>query len=241
MARILIVEDEPAMRMGLKDNFEAESYEVEMAVDGQEGLDKVRNGQFDLIVLDVMMPKMSGFDVCKALRKMGIMTPIIFLTAKSEEIDKVLGLELGADDYLTKPFSVRELTARVKAILRRVELFSGPEKEKETEILYFNELVVDKNKRKVMLFDERVDLTPKEFDLLALMASNPGTSYSRERLLKLIWGYEFDGYEHTVNSHINRLETFLCNIISKPKYILTNWGIGYRFNDDLNEEENVKR
>ncbi len=209
-----------------------------MVIDhGDEALQVALKMEFDIIILDVMLPGKDGLEICRALRAAEIRTPILMLTARSEEIDKVLGLEMGADDYLTKPFSVRELIARVKAIMRRVDILSTPAKDPDSETLYFEELVIDKNKRKVILDNERVDLTPKEFDLLALMASNPGTSYSRERLLSIIWGYEFAGYEHTVNSHINRLRVKIEKDLSKPKYILTTWGIGYRFNDELINEE----
>lgn len=237
---VLIVEDDKDISGLIDIHLKDMGLETMVVNHGGDALEVGLKMRFDIILLDVMLPGKDGLEICRTLRSSGVKTPILMLTARSEEIDKVLGLEMGADDYLTKPFSVRELTARVKAILRRVELMSTPEKEPDSEILYFNELVVDKNKRKVMLFDERIDLTPKEFDLLALMASNPGTSYSRERLLKLIWGYEFDGYEHTVNSHINRLRVKIEKDLSKPRYILTTWGIGYRFNDDLNDEENVK-
>ena len=236
---VLIVEDDKDISGLIEIHLQDMGCETMVIDHGGDALEVALKMRFDIILLDVMLPGKDGLEICRSLRAAGIKTPILMLTARSEEIDKVLGLEMGADDYLTKPFSVRELTARVKAILRRVELFSTPEKEPDSEILYFNELVIDKNKRKVMLDNERIDLTPKEFDLLSLMASNPGTSYSRERLLKLIWGYEFDGYEHTVNSHINRLRVKIEKDLSKPKYILTTWGIGYRFNDDLNEEENV--
>lgn len=238
---VLIVEDDKDISGLIEIHLKDMGLETMIIDHGGDALEVALKMKFDIILLDVMLPGKDGLEICRELRSAGVKTPILMLTARSEEIDKVLGLEMGADDYLTKPFSVRELTARVKAILRRVELMSTPEKEPDAGILYFNELVVDKNKRKVMLFDERIDLTPKEFDLLALMATNPGTSYSRERLLKLIWGYEFDGYEHTVNSHINRLRVKIEKDLSKPKYILTTWGIGYRFNDDLNDEENVKQ
>lgn len=238
---VLIVEDDKDISGLIEIHLKDMGLETMIIDHGGDALEVALKMRFDIILLDVMLPGKDGLEICRSLRAAGVKTPILMLTARSEEIDKVLGLEMGADDYLTKPFSVRELTARVKAILRRADLMSAPEKEADAEILYFNELVVDKNKRKVMLFDERIDLTPKEFDLLALMASNPGTSYSRERLLKLIWGYEFAGYEHTVNSHINRLRVKIEKDLSKPKYILTTWGIGYRFNDDLNDEENVKQ
>lgn len=237
---VLIVEDDKDISGLIEIHLRDMGCETMVIDHGGDALEVALKMKFDIILLDVMLPGKDGLEICRSLRAAGVKTPILMLTARSEEIDKVLGLEMGADDYLTKPFSVRELTARVKAILRRVELFNAPEKEADSEILYFQELVIDKNKRKVMLDNERIDLTPKEFDLLSLMATNPGTSYSRERLLKLIWGYEFDGYEHTVNSHINRLRVKIEKDLSKPRFILTTWGIGYRFNDDLNEEENVK-
>ena len=236
---VLIVEDDKDISGLIEIHLKDMGCETMVIDHGGDALEVALKMKFDIILLDVMLPGKDGLEICRSLRAAGIKTPILMLTARSEEIDKVLGLEMGADDYLTKPFSVRELTARVKAILRRVELFNAPEKEVESEVLNFQELIIDKSKRKVMLDNEHIDLSPKEFALLSLMASNPGTSYSRERLLKLIWGYEFDGYEHTVNSHINRLRVKIEKDLSKPRYILTTWGIGYRFNDDLNEEENV--
>ena len=152
------------------------------------------------------------------------------LTARSEEIDKVLGLESGADDYLSKPFGVRELVARVKAILRRVEIDTKSDSD-ENEIINSQELIIDKRKRKVLLKNSRIELTPKEFDLLYLLASNPGVTYDRKDLLNLVWSYDFEGYEHTVNSHINRLRSKIEENPAKPKYVLTTWGVGYRFCD----------
>ena len=154
------------------------------------------------------------------------------LTARSEEIDKIIGLEVGADDYLTKPFSIREFIARIKAMLRRSEL-EKIEKEIKEEIFKCDQLTIDTLKRKVTLEGNKVDLTPKEFDLLYLFMSNPGKSYSRENLLNLVWGYDFSGYEHTVNSHINRLRTKIETNLATPKYILTSWGVGYRFTDEI--------
>jgi DNA-binding response OmpR family regulator len=154
------------------------------------------------------------------------------LTARSEEIDKIIGLETGADDYLTKPFSIREFIARVKAILRRTEM-GNTEKKIEEEIFESGSLVIDPIKRKVTLDSKKVELTPKEFDLLYLFMSNPGKIYSRENLLNLVWGYEFSGYEHTVNSHINRLRSKIEADLTQPKYILTTWGVGYQFTDEI--------
>ena len=180
-----------------------------------------------------MLPKMDGLEVCRKIRANELQTPILMLTAKSEEIDKVLGLETGADDYLTKPFSIREFIARVKAIFRRTEMSSTPPLKEIGKVMSFEGLIIEKDKRKVTLDSKRIDLTPKEFELLALMANHPGRSYSREELLNLVWGYEFSGYEHTVNSHINRLRTKIEKDLEKPNYILTTWGIGYRFNDEI--------
>lgn len=176
---------------------------------------------------------MDGLDVCRNLRKSEVTTPILMLTAKSEEIDKVLGLEIGADDYLTKPFSIREFVARVKAIFRRQTINGKPAEESALNVLKMENLIIEQDKRKVVSNGNRIDLTPKEYDLLVLLALHPGKSYSREDLLNLVWGYEFSGYEHTVNSHINRLRAKIERDFSKPRYILTTWGVGYRFNDEI--------
>ncbi|MDX1628920.1 MAG: response regulator transcription factor [Fulvivirga sp.] len=232
MKKILLIEDDIHIKELLEIHLHDLGCELCMSTDGHEGYAKALSGDFDLIILDIMLPGKDGIAICRDLRAHEVHTPILMLTARSEEIDKILGLETGADDYLTKPFSVREFIARVKAIFRRVEMQQHAEKD-ENELLAYDYLKIDKSKRKVLCHDERVDLTPKEFDLLYLLASNPGKSYSRERLLGLIWGYEFEGYEHTVNSHINRLRAKIENDLSSPKYILTTWGVGYRFNDEL--------
>lgn len=198
---------------------------------GKEGLEKGMSHQFDLIILDIMLPGMDGFEICRQLRAEKNKTPILMLTARSEEIDKIIGLETGADDYLTKPFSVRELVARVKALLRRAEISS--QNISEERVIEYGDLAIDHIKRKATLKRIKLDLTPKEFDLLYLFLCNPGKSFSREMLLQKIWGHEFKGYEHTVNSHINRLRAKIEPDISNPIYILTTWGVGYRFTDDL--------
>ena len=206
--------------------------ELTKAHSGIEGLNLATKNKYDMIILDVMLPGMDGIEICRRLRADKIFTPILMLTARSEEIDKIIGLETGADDYLTKPFSIREFIARVKAILRRTEMINT-EKEIIEEIFQCSGLLIDPTKRKVTLEGVKVELTPKEFDLLYLFMSNPGKSYSRENLLNLVWGYEFSGYEHTVNSHINRLRTKIEADLTTPKYILTTWGVGYRFTDEL--------
>jgi len=176
-----------------------------------------------------MMPEKDGIEVCRELRGAGIKTPVLMLTAKSEEFDKVLGLEIGADDYLTKPFSVRELIARVKALLRRYDSYQ--ESKLFSAIITVDQLEINLEKRQVKLEQVLLELTPKEFDLLYLLANNPGKSYSREQLLKTVWGYDFKGYEHTVNSHINRLRGKVEKDANHPEFIKTVWGIGYAFKD----------
>lgn len=203
-----------------------------MVNNGEAGIRHALTNAFDLIILDITLPDIDGVEICRILRAEKISTPIIMLTARTEEIDKVIGLETGADDYLTKPFSIRELMARVKAILRRTEI-SKNAGDVPDKIISFDELTVDPQKRKVLLGNNKIELTPKEFDLLYLFISNPGKSYSRDNLLTLVWGYEFTGYEHTVNSHINRLRAKIEPDINKPQYILTTWGIGYRFTDEI--------
>ncbi len=232
MKNVLLVEDDPDIRELLNIHLKDLDCKLTMVPDGKRGCDTALNEVFDLMILDVMLPGMDGLEICRRVRAANIPTPILMLTARSEEIDKILGLETGADDYLTKPFSVREFIARVKAIFRRAQMQNESE-DKPVALKIFGELSIDEGKRKVTLGDKRVDLTPKEFDLLLLMASNPGKSYSRNHLLRLVWGYEFEGYEHTVNSHINRLRAKVEKDLSKPEYILTTWGIGYRFNDEI--------
>jgi DNA-binding response OmpR family regulator len=188
---------------------------------------------FALLILDLMLPGINGIDICRRIRHAGRSTPILILSAKSEEIDKVIGLETGADDYLTKPFGVREFIARVKVIFRRAELPDHDGQDTGKSLLKVGALEIDLDLRKVTLDKGRVDLSPKEFELLSLLASSPGKSYSRRQLLNLIWGYDFEGYEHTVNSTINRLRGKIETDITHPQYILTSWGVGYRFNEEM--------
>ncbi|GAB3229070.1 response regulator transcription factor [Algoriphagus aestuariicola] len=232
MKKILVIEDDPNINQLLSLHLQDAGYLVEVMDHGRNGFEKACSGEYDLFILDVMLPEMDGFTICQKLRALDIFTPILMLTAKSEEIDKVVGLESGADDYLTKPFKIREFLARVKAILRRQEhILQSTQKEKSS--IRLGELDIDHVKRKVMLQTQRVELTPKEFDLLHLLAKNPGRSYSRGELLELIWGYDFSGYEHTVNAHINRLRAKIEQDPNNPIYILTTWGVGYRFNDEF--------
>lgn len=236
MRRVLVVEDDQDISKLISIHLKDLGCRVEIATTGDTGYQMAREQMFDLIVLDIMLPLMDGLQVCSKLRAADVSSPILMLTAKSEEIDKIIGLETGADDYLTKPFSVREFVARVKAIFRRSAL-NNPASEAQKSSMKFEDMIVNHQKRKVTINGNRIDLTPKEYDLLQLLASNPGKSYSREDLLRLVWGYEFNGYEHTVNSHINRLRSKIEPDFSKPKYILTTWGVGYRFNDEIPHEK----
>lgn len=227
--KILIIEDEDSILMALSDDLKIEGYEVLTAKDGLSGLSKAKEQRYDLIILDIMLPQMNGLEVCKQLRQAGITTPILMLTAKSQEIDKVLGLELGADDYMTKPFSIKELIARVRALLRRIERSNS----NVEEIIKHHQMEVNFTKRVVYLNGSELDLTVKEFELLSLFLHNPGRTFSRSELLNRIWGYQFEGYEHTVNTHINRLRKKIEKSVEKPEYLLTVWGVGYKFSEDL--------
>ena len=233
MRNVLIIEDDINIVNLLEIHLKDLECNISKAHDGELGLQLAMAGNFDLIILDVMLPKLEGMEVCRQIRAQKNATPILMLTAKSEEIDKVLGLETGADDYLTKPFSIREFIARVKAIFRRTKFMEDNNVDNKAPVLNYDILQIDIDKRKVTIEGKRVELSPKEFDLLTLLATNPGKSFSRQRILNLVWGYEFEGYEHTVNSHINRLRGKIEQNINEPKYILTTWGVGYRFNEDI--------
>lgn len=233
MHQVLIVEDDKDLTGLLSIHLKDMECAVDVVHDGREGFQKAMQKPYDLILLDVMLPGMDGVAVCQKIRALENYTPIMMLTAKSEEFDKVMGLESGADDYMTKPFGVREFIARVKAMLRRQQHNKNQLKGEQNTYISVDKLEIDLQKRKVSIDGNRVDLTPKEFDLLALMANNKGRSYDRNQLLSLVWGYEFSGYEHTVNSHINRLRAKIEPDINNPTYILTTWGVGYRFNDEI--------
>jgi len=228
--KILMIEDDPYVADLVEINLKDFGYEMDRASDGLAGLKKFQERDYALVILDLMLPKLDGLEVCKRMRAENRYTPILMLTAKAEELDKVLGLELGADDYLTKPFSVRELTARIKALFRRLEADKAKAGDgaKRGELVY-GELTIALEKRKVTLAGQPVELTAKEFDLLARFASHPGRAYSRQELLDLVWGHQFDGYDHTVNSHINRLRSKIEKNPADPKFIQTVWGVGYRF------------
>lgn len=224
MATILIVEDEPKMVAGLRDNFEYEGYQVLTALDGVEGLDRALATSPDLIVLDVMMPKMSGLDVCRKLKSKRPSIPIIMLTARGQEVDKVVGLELGADDYVTKPFSIRELLARVKAVLRRAHTLP-----KDQDRYAFGDIEVDMHSCRVTKDGKVLDFTSKEFDLLKYFLCHPGESLSRERLLDEVWGYDAQTNSRTVDAHLVHLRQKLEPIPEQPRFFLTVHGTGYKF------------
>jgi len=234
MKQVLIVEDDPEIVQLLEIHLKDLGCTTLTARQGDSGLRMAVEHEPDLVILDVMLPEMDGIEVCQKIRANNVQSPIMMLTSKSEEIDKVLGLEVGADDYLTKPFSVREFIARVKAIFRRQKMSQTvTPKTEEPSAMLFDGLSINVDKRKVVSDGTRVELSPKEFELLVLLSSNPGKSYDRTKLLNLIWGYDFQGYEHTVNSHINRLRSKIEPDMAHPKYILTTWGVGYKFNEEL--------
>lgn len=223
MIKILIVEDEPNMRIGLKDNLEFEGYNVEVAEDGEEALFNIRNNEYNLVLLDVMLPKKSGLDVCKAIRKDGNKVPVILLTAKGEEIDKVLGLELGADDYVTKPFSLRELLARIKAVLRR----GGLETDDSTEA-QIGKMKVDFAGYKAFVDDEQIQMSHKEFEILNYLWNKKNNTVSREDLLSDIWGYDEAPTTRTVDNFIVKLRNKIEKDPNHPQIIITVHGVGYK-------------
>jgi DNA-binding response OmpR family regulator len=229
---ILVIEDNRDLAKVLKMNLEDLSIEVDLAYDGVSGLTKAESEKYDLIILDLMLPGLDGMDICRRVRSKSVYTPILMLTSKSSELDRILGLEIGADDYVTKPFSIKELMARVKAIFRRVEEIQIGSRQQQ-EIIHVGQLVIDTLKRTVSCKGRPVDLTAKEFELLSHFANNPGRVYSRTQLLDTVWGYGHDGYEHTVNSHMNRLRAKIEEDPSTPEYILTVWGVGYKFSEKI--------
>ncbi len=228
--KVLIIEDNPDIARLLRLHLRDIRCDADIAAHGGEGLRRFRDGKYDLVVLDLMLPDLDGLEVCKSLRAEPGYVPILMLTARSSELDRVLGLEIGADDYLTKPFSIPELLARIKALLRRVDaLRQTTVAPLQTGTLVCGDLSIDLEKREVAIEQRLVNLTAREFDLLYHFASHPGRVYSRGQLLDQVWGYSHEGYEHTVNSHINRLRAKIEQDPAKPRYILTVWGVGYKF------------
>ena len=224
MPKILVVDDERVMVKGIKFNLENEGYQVETGSDGEEAVDKARTGQFDLIILDLMMPKIDGLQACMKIREFSNV-PVIMLTAKGEDADKIMGFECGADDYITKPFNILELKARIRALLRRAG--AAAQQQREADRLTQGPIALDLRERAAWRDGEQVDLTAKEFDLMALLMQNPGRVYSRENLLNLVWGYEYVGEFRTVDVHIRRLREKLEPDPANPEHILTKWGVGY--------------
>ena len=225
------MDDEQSIQTLLSYPLRKEGYDVVQATDGRAALDRFDEGTFDLVVLDLMLPGVDGLEICRRLRSRPPYTPIMMLTAKVTELDRVLGLELGADDYLTKPFSIRELVARVKALFRRIEQLETASEPQTEEVLRFGTLEADLAKREVRADGEPVGLTSKEFDLLLHFLRNPGRVYTRMQLLDAVWGYGYEGYEHNVNCHINRLRAKIENDPASPRFILTVRGVGYRLGD----------
>lgn len=206
---------------------------VSKITDGLQGYEKARNKIYDLIVLDIMLPGMDGLEICSRLRKERNTSPIVMLTSKSDDMEKITGLEYGADMYVTKPFNIIEFKAMIKALFRRIDISRSEPNLAHRELISADNLTINITKRCVHIDERRIELTPKEFDLLALLAAHPGHSYSREQLLSLIWGYEYHAYEHTVNSHINRLRAKIEPDVANPKFVLTSWGVGYRFAEEI--------
>jgi DNA-binding response OmpR family regulator len=231
--RILIVEDEPELARLLQRQIQQASYDVTTVLSGEEGLRAAGDGRFDLVLLDVMLPGIDGLETCRRLRDRQYYMPVLMLTARSTEVDKVLGLETGADDYMTKPFSVQELLARIKAIFRCVDALESRARNPGQRIAVGGTLRIDPDAREVQVHGERVALTHREFDLLLFLAQNPGRVYSRGQLLDSVWGYTHEGYEHAVNCHINRLRAKIERDPGHPELLLTVWGVGYKFTTDV--------
>jgi len=231
MSKILIVEDNRDIAHLVSMHLGDIGIGVDHASDGITGLREARSKEYDLIILDLMLPGMEGKEVCRQLRANNILTPILMLTAKSAEIDRIMGLETGADDYMTKPFSILELVARVKAILRRAEQYQNNSPSSSAYRFPNLGLEINTATHQVFVNGQLVELTAKEFDLLCHLARYPGLVFSRAQLLDSIWGYGHEGYEHTVNSHINRLRTKIENNPANPEIVRTVWGVGYKFGD----------
>lgn len=224
--RILVVDDEKLIVKGIRFSLEQDGMEVDCAYDGEEALRLARENLYDMILLDIMLPKMDGFEVCQQIREFS-MVPIVMLTAKGDDMDKILGLEYGADDYITKPFNILEVKARIKAIMRRTTI-SQPREEKRS-LVEDGDLKLDHENRRLYILEKEVNLTAKEFDLLELLVTNPNKVYSRENLLKLIWGYEYPGDVRTVDVHVRRLREKIEANPSEPRYVHTKWGVGYYY------------
>jgi DNA-binding response OmpR family regulator len=229
---LLVVEDDENISSAISEYFSRAGYNVKTAEDGLMGVKTALDDPPDAVVLDLMLPKMDGLAVCRELREKVGYLPILMLTAKDDVVDKVLGLEMGADDYITKPFSLRELEARIKSVLRRARTPASADGAKDEAPIIRGRLRIDPAKREVTIGERQVDLTPKEFDLLRLFAANPGRVFPRKYLLEKIWDYSYEGYDRTIDSHINRLRAKIEGNPENPQMVLTVWGIGYKFSDE---------
>lgn len=230
--RVLVVEDERELALVIRRHVEGLGHEVQIAGSGEQALETLTTQSFDLVLLDIMLPGIDGLEVCRRLRAQGLYMPVIMLTARSSEVDKVLGLETGADDYITKPFGLKELGARIRAMFRRAETLGQDGQQSDAGIRFGDVLQIAPESREVRVRGQVVALTQKEFDLLLHFARNPGRVYSRAQLLDAVWGYTHDGYEHAVNCHINRLRAKIERDPSAPELLLTAWGVGYKFAAD---------
>ncbi|MGI5976281.1 MAG: response regulator [Candidatus Limivicinus sp.] len=227
--KILVVDDEKLLVKGIKFNLENEGYTVDACYDGEEAVNMAKEGDYDLIILDLMMPKKDGLQACQEIRGFSTV-PIIMLTARSEDSDLLMGFESGADDYVTKPFNILELKARVRALIRRANI-AAPQEPEPSSVLTLGQISVDEERRRVMKDGRVIDLTVKEFDLIMLLMKNPGRVFSRENLLNLVWGYDYQGDTRTVDVHVRRLREKLETDPAKPEYIITKWGVGYYLAD----------
>ena len=229
--KVLVVDDEKLIVKGIRFSLEQDGMDVDCAYDGEEALAMARANEYDMILLDIMLPKMDGFEVCQAIREFSDM-PIVMLTAKGDDMDKILGLEYGADDYITKPFNILEVKARIKAIMRRTY---GPREKKEvSSVIVKGDLRLDCDSRRLFIHDKEVNLTAKEFDLLELLVKNENKVYSREDLLGLVWGKDYPGDVRTVDVHVRRLREKIETNPSEPKYVHTKWGVGYYYSQKEN-------
>ncbi|MCD8150126.1 MAG: response regulator transcription factor [Clostridiales bacterium] len=226
--QVLVVDDEKLIVKGIRFSLLQDGMDVDCAYDGEEALEMVKNKQYDIILLDIMLPKMNGLEVCQTIREFSDV-PIIMLTAKGDDMDKILGLEYGADDYITKPFNILEVKARIKAIMRRTY---AKDEAQNPNLIIDGDLKVDCDSRRLFIQGREIKLTAKEFDLMELLVKTPNKVYSREKLLNLVWGYEYPGDFRTVDVHVRRLREKVETNPSDPKYIHTKWGVGYFYHSD---------
>lgn len=228
--KVLVVDDEKLIVKGIKFSLEQDGMEVSCAYDGEEALEKIKNNEYDIVLLDLMLPGMDGYTVCQNVREFSDV-PIIMLTAKSDDIDKILGLDYGADDYITKPFNILEVKARIKAIKRRNRKQIVTKQDSEEDRIVTGDIIIDKNSRRLWINGKEINLTSKEYDVMELLVTNAEKVYSRDKLLSIIWGYEYDGDARTVDVHVRRLREKVEANPSEPKYIHTKWGMGYYYKE----------